>query len=79
MILENVTLNSIGLILDIIGASLLWYFGLPPNVAPKGKRYLIIGNDKNEKEKAEKYIFLAKIGFGFLIFGFLFQLADNLI
>ena len=70
-------LNSLGLILDIFGAALLWYFGLPPKVSREGARHLIIGKDSKEARKARKYDSLGNVGFGLLIIGFIFQFIGN--
>ena len=36
-------INSIGLICNIVGACLVWRFGLPANIGPAGRRYLQTG------------------------------------
>jgi len=62
--------NSLGLIFDIIGAILLWRFGLPEQINRAGtSRLLLPGVDKAEIQKAKWYDHMAKWGLSLLILG----------
>ena len=72
--------NSLGLVLDIVGVLVIWRFGLPTSSSRAGHVYLVTGLvDEVEKAKAAKYDLLSKTGLGFVLFGFVFQLASNFI
>ena len=67
--------SSLGLILDIAGALLIWRFGLPPAVSRDGRTTVAwLGADKSEIEKSKLYDRLSHLGVGLLVSGFLFQL-----
>lgn len=70
-------LVSLGLILDALGALLIFIFGISPKLDRDGSVCLAIGNDPKEKRKVEIYDFAANTGLLLLIFGFLLQLASN--
>ncbi|MBP7806762.1 hypothetical protein KA057_03705 [Candidatus Gracilibacteria bacterium] len=73
-------INSIGLIADIIGAILLFKFGLPEDISRSGAFFIVTNQvDEEERNKAEKYDFWGKIGLILLIVGFIFQLISNFI
>lgn len=68
-------ISSLGLILDIIGALLIWKFGLPPSVS-RGGIVTIRRVDTNtqEADKAKLYDKRSHLGVGLLSLGFLLQL-----
>ena len=70
-------LNSIGLILDIIGATGLFFFGLPSKLNLQGS--ISLEGDITDKEKRENKVIkiCAHIALVFLILGFIFQLASD--
>jgi hypothetical protein len=71
-------LNSIGLVFDIIGAVLLWYYGLPANISRGGVQGLALEQpDASEAAKADRYDYIGKGGLILLIIGFVFQLISN--
>lgn len=71
-------INSIGLVLDIIGAILLWKYGLPPSLSREGHVAIIQEqDDEAEAEKAKWYDLLGNVGMGLLLAGFVLQLASN--
>ncbi|MGE4545851.1 MAG: hypothetical protein AB7D06_17300 [Pedobacter sp.] len=71
-------LNSGGLSLDIIGAVLIFKFGLPEPIGRDGYTYFMVRTEDDQEEKQSKtYDFLAKAGIWFLILGFAFQLLSN--
>lgn len=73
--------NSIGLVLDIIGALLLFKFGLPAEISRSGS----VGWTEIEPERtrmvdeARHYDRMGHLGLGLLIAGFLVQLVGNLL
>jgi hypothetical protein len=71
--------GPIGLILDIIGAYLIFKYGLPEEVSKTGSINLVLEKvEPKEVEKAKKFDRLSKIGFYLLILGFIFQLISSL-
>ncbi|QQS68406.1 hypothetical protein IPP24_05390 [Candidatus Saccharibacteria bacterium] len=73
----NIQLGDIGLVLDLFGAILLFFFGLAPLLARDGSMSLSIGNSDHLKRKAQRYEILSRFGIGLIVFGFAFQLAGN--
>ena len=74
------TVNSIGLLLDIAGAILLWKYGLPESISREGTIPLVIGQiDGAEVAKAKTYDCWSKFGLTLLILGFVLQLISNFI
>jgi len=72
------SVNSFGLFLDIVGALLLFIFGLPPRIDPEGQTYLITGEvDEAECALARRYRSWSKVAVVLLILGFLGQLVSN--
>ncbi len=70
--------NSIGLLFDIVGAILIWKYGLPDSISKSGSEIVTHSVDpESEKKKAKKYEFWGKTGLGLLMFGFLLQLISN--
>lgn len=76
-------INSIGLISDMVGVVILFYFG-PPTLDITRDGYKILPfnpNDDAETEKnkalAKKHDLFSKIGLGLLFLGFLLQLVSN--
>lgn len=69
------TINIIGLVLDIVGAIGLFFFGVP------GKDFsdntVIMNNYPIEKEKM--YRSLSKVSLMLIILGFIMQLISNVI
>ena len=64
-------LASAGLVLDLIGAGLVFYFGLPVSLSREGHQYRILEQiDEAEKVKAAKYISLSQAGLILLVVGF---------
>jgi hypothetical protein len=73
-------INSIGLISDIIGAGLLWRYGLPAPISRGGVIHLILEQvDEAEKAKAMRYDRLSLLGMALLVFGFLLQLISDFV
>lgn len=71
--------SPIGLLLDIIGAILIYKYGLPEEVSRSGTTVIIMEQeDEDEKLKALKYDKCSRIGFWLLIIGFMFQLISSI-
>ncbi|MDE2938894.1 MAG: hypothetical protein OXR67_08235 [Chloroflexota bacterium] len=72
------TVNSLGLILDIVGVILLFRYGLPPaDVSRTGAQHFTWGYDKNEREKGRVYVFRSRIALVLLVTGFAMQIVSN--
>lgn len=70
--------NSIGLVLDIAGALLLWKYGLPESISREGHVHLVLEkNNEEEKAKAKKYDRWSRLGLFLLVSGFFLQLVSN--
>ncbi|MDX2253199.1 MAG: hypothetical protein NW202_13015 [Nitrospira sp.] len=70
--------NSLGLVFDIIGAVLLWRYGLPEAVSRTGAIALILEqDDKAEAAKTKRYDLLSSCGMILLVVGFVLQLLSN--
>lgn len=63
----------------LIGAILIFFFGLPPKIDPEGHRHLILeGGDKKEKKKAKIYKKVSYCGVLLLIVSFLLQVIISI-
>jgi hypothetical protein len=69
------TLNTIGLILVLIGCVLLYNYGIPPPVDLSGKVYFTLEKeDAGELAKGERYIKRGRFGIALIGLGSLFQI-----
>ena len=81
--MDRTTLNSIGLVLDIIGALMLWRFVAEIAFADrdeflKGHGQLRVFDPTPEQIGAfKRNMLFSRIGIGLLVVGFLFQLLSN--
>jgi hypothetical protein len=77
----SVIINSLGLVLDIVGAFLIWKYGLPSStIGRRGHRTLLICKiDEAETDKAKEYDRNSHFGISFLVIGFILQLVSNFI
>lgn len=70
--------SSFGLVLDIVGAVLIYLYGLPENISRTGVVSITLEQvDENEIIKAKKYDLKSRIGIILLILGFFLQLVGN--
>lgn len=70
--------NDLGLVFDIIGATLLFFFGLPADIDREGRTIMTSGErDEEEIKKGKRYDCWGRIGLGLLVIGFTLQLASN--
>jgi hypothetical protein len=74
--------NSIGLVFDIVGASRLALFGLPPQANRGGAIFAgpvrHVAMDHAAARKAELFERLGHLGLCLLIIGFVFQLVASI-
>ena len=71
-------LSAVGLFLDIVGALLIWQYGLPADIDPQGRVFVITKSvDEEEVTKGRRNRWLSRIGIGSLVLGFLLQLLSN--
>ncbi|MDO8544568.1 MAG: hypothetical protein Q7S40_29355 [Opitutaceae bacterium] len=77
--MESSDISSFGLVLDIVGALLIWKFGLPEEVYRSGRVPAIYNPaTPDEEKKIRKYDRLATIGVLALVCGFALQLVGTL-
>ncbi len=78
--MEGNNLNTLGLILDIIGVVLLFKYGLPDDISPSGSVSLDTEDVNEDDIKLYKiYKRKSRIALGFLITGFILQAVSNYI
>lgn len=78
--MESICINSVGLIIDIIGVILIFLFGITPTLNLEGAVFLIAEQeDEKVKKKAKIYKGLSILGLILVFLGFVFQLIGNLI
>ena len=76
--MTNSIINTIGLVLDLIGVLILFKFGLPSQVDKNGSiGFIMEEEDLSEKKKWHKYNCWSKIGLGFISVGFILQIISN--
>lgn len=73
----GVSVNSLGLILDILGVIGLFRYGIPPEIDIHGEAVRLFGPKEKNIGKHRRYVLYSKISLGLLIAGFLLQLASN--
>ena len=71
---------AIGLILDIIGAIIIFKYGIPRNLNPHGHTFKVMEQvNQEEIDKFRKYKSRGDFGLLLLIIGFVLQLIGQLI
>ncbi len=62
----------------MVGAYLIFRFGLPEKIDREGSIQVIVGKNEEEIHKVKKYDLLAKkVGVPFLMIGFFLQFVSN--
>lgn len=73
------TLSNIGLIFDIVGVVLLFFFGPPiPDVFLDGSEIIVTSPDSMKAKKAKIKNNISKLALGVIVIGFSLQLAGNI-
>ena len=73
-------MDIVGLALSLAGATIIFFFGLPPRISESGAIHLITEQvDEGEIKKAKKYKVISRLGLLFLAVGFLLQLLEKVI
>lgn len=76
--MESNTLNSIGLIFDIIGVLMLFKYGLPNDLNPKGYVYMAFEETDHEGIKKYKhYKSMSYLALSIILIGFTLQIFSN--
>jgi len=81
--MTGANITAIGLVLDIVGAVLLWQFIVEINFADKadylkGNATLILADPTPEEiQKYKRNIFVSRAAIVFLVLGFILQLIGN--
>jgi hypothetical protein len=71
-------ISSAGLFLDLMGAALIWKFGLPAEISRTGAQHRITEEiDRAEVATARRFDRISSWGFVALLIGFALQLASN--
>ena len=70
--------NSVGLVLGIIGTFLVWKFGIPESISKDGSIGIILEKtDDSQIQKWQDYNFRSKMGLLMLMASFALQLIAN--
>jgi len=72
-------INSLGLIFDITGAVLIFFYGITPLLTKEGGDVIITSSKEENKKEYKKHSFWSKFGLLLLAFGFILQLISNFI
>ena len=70
-------LGSLGLLLDIAGVVLLFFFGLPADVHEGGGTTILWGGNPEGARRYRRAVFWSRVALGLLIAGFVLQIAGN--
>jgi hypothetical protein len=76
--MDSNILNSIGLILDIVGVLMLFKYGLPTDLNPKG--YVYMAYEETDYKGIEKYKYYKKMSYlalTIVLIGFIVQIFSN--
>ena len=68
-------INKIGLICDIVGFVLVYYFGLPKEMTDKGNTVIVMDSPNKGKVKTHKYV--SELAFVLIVIGFLLQFLSS--
>lgn len=70
-------INSLGLLLDVVGVVLIFWYGIAAMVETGGKEVVTDGIDENALAMEAKYKRWSRVGLGLLVTGFILQLLSN--
>ena len=71
-------ISSIGLLLDVAGAVIIYRFGLPENIDRSGTKYIVgVEVDEAEIAMAKFYDRMSFVGISLLVIGFSLQALGN--
>ena len=76
-LLSPAALSSLGLLLDIAGVVLLFFFGLPADVHAGGGTVIQWGGDPEGARRYRRARALSRLGLLLLVAGFVLQIAGN--
>lgn len=74
------TVNSVGLVLDIIGVGLVFRYGIAADVSETGGNRLVWPGGPSKEDAIREYRHfkrMSRIGLGLLGFGFILQLISS--
>lgn len=75
-----INLNFWSALSGLVGAILIFLFGLPPKVDPQGHQHLLLeGTDEKEKGKGKVYKRISYFGVFLLIVSFLLQVIMSIL
>lgn len=74
---QFISYNNIGLILDVIGAVIIFVFGISSGLNKEGASGWILENSNEMKKKAIFYDWISRGGLFLIILGFIFQIIGN--
>jgi hypothetical protein len=69
--------NSIGLVLDIVGALMVWVFGLSPLLTSEGEVLTVDYADGRSTKRIQRCNRLSNLGMLLVVGGFVCQLVSN--
>lgn len=76
-VLSPAALSSLGLLLDIAGVVLLFFFGLPADVHQGGGTAVLWGGGPENAKRYRRARALSRLGLALLVAGFGLQIAGN--
>jgi hypothetical protein len=71
-------LSLIGLLLNISGTVVIFFFGVSPALNQQGAGFLVVGENEDYRLKYRKYRWLARAGIILIFIGFILQFIDLL-
>lgn len=75
---ELFTITNLGLFFDIVGATLMFFFGVPSGLSKDGSVGWEAEDSNEQRIKAAKFDCVARIGLTLLILGFILQLIGSI-
>lgn len=73
-------INSVGLACDIVGALLIWQYGLPAEFDPQGRQFIATSDlSQQDLARGKRFRLLSSVGVALLVGGFTLQLMSNFV